>query len=57
MPARVNDGYLIRKAAGECLKRVPLNQRIRLLGVRVSGLAPAVGEELDMASVQSELPF
>lgn len=28
----------IRRAAGECLKRVDLNRRIRLLGVRISGL-------------------
>ncbi|EJL88519.1 nucleotidyltransferase/DNA polymerase involved in DNA repair [Herbaspirillum sp. CF444] len=34
----VTDGANIRKAAGECLKRIPLNQRIRLLGVRASGL-------------------
>jgi len=57
MPARVNDGYLIRKAAGECLKRVPLDQRIRLLGVRASGLAPALDGQLTTAGMQSELPF
>ncbi|HTI46852.1 MAG TPA: DNA polymerase IV [Casimicrobiaceae bacterium] len=36
----------IRRVAGECLKRVPLERRIRLLGVRVGGLSPAaeVGE-------------
>lgn len=28
----------IRRAAGECLKRVPLEKRLRLLGVRVSAL-------------------
>ncbi|HEY5308338.1 MAG TPA: DNA polymerase IV, partial [Casimicrobiaceae bacterium] len=27
-------------AAGECLKRVPLERRIRLLGVRVGALTP-----------------
>ena len=27
-----------RRAAGECLKRVPLDRRIRLLGVRVGAL-------------------
>jgi DNA polymerase IV len=26
--------------AGECLKRVPLDRRIRLLGVRVGALTP-----------------
>ena len=34
------DGPTIRRAAGECLKRVPLDRRIRLLGVRVSALVP-----------------
>jgi DNA polymerase-4 len=32
------DAAAIRRAAGECLKRVPLDRRIRLLGVRVSAL-------------------
>jgi DNA polymerase-4 len=31
----------IRRAAGECLKRVPLERRIRLLGVRVGTLTKA----------------
>lgn len=33
------DAAQIRRAAGQCLKRVPLEQRIRLLGVRVGALA------------------
>ncbi len=33
------DAAAIRRAAGECLKRVPLDRRIRLLGVRVGALA------------------
>ena len=57
MPVRVSDSLQIRKAAGECLKRVPLTQRIRLLGVRASGLVPAGDEPLDRAGIQSELPF
>ncbi len=36
-----NDAKTIRRAAGECLKRVPLDRRIRLLGVRVGALCPA----------------
>ncbi len=32
------DGKLIRQLAGQCLKRVPLDRRIRLLGVRVGTL-------------------
>src|SRR5690606_7256800 len=35
------DGPTIRKLAGLCLKRVPLDKRLRLLGVRASGLARA----------------
>jgi len=35
------DAIAIRRAAGECLKRVPFERRIRLLGVRVSGLCRA----------------
>jgi DNA polymerase-4 len=31
----------IRRVAGECLKRVPLTRRIRLLGVRVAALSQA----------------
>ncbi|MDH4188620.1 MAG: DNA polymerase IV [Betaproteobacteria bacterium] len=35
------DARAIRRAAGECLKRVPLDRRIRLLGVRVGALSKA----------------
>ena len=35
------DATVIRRAAGECLKRVPLERRIRLLGVRAGGLVRA----------------
>ena len=33
LPAATQDAHAIRRAAGECLKRVPLERRIRLLGV------------------------
>ena len=36
--APTQDAVAIRRAAGECLKRVPLERRIRLLGVRVGNL-------------------
>lgn len=39
------DGAAIRQRAGQCLKRVPLEQRLRLLGVRASTLARR-GEDL-----------
>lgn len=40
------DGYMadaasLRKHAGQCLKRVPLDRKLRLLGVRASNLAKA----------------
>lgn len=35
------DARLIRQAAGQCLKRVPLDKRLRLLGVRVGTLVKA----------------
>jgi DNA polymerase-4 len=39
--APTQDARTIRRAAGECLKRVPLDRRIRLLGVRVGALCRA----------------
>jgi DNA polymerase-4 len=38
------DAATIRQLAGQCLKRVPLDRRLRLLGVRASGLV-RVGDE------------
>ena len=35
------DAHLIRQYAGQCLKRAPLSQRLRLLGVRVGTLQAA----------------
>jgi DNA polymerase-4 len=39
LEAPTRDAAAIRRAAGECLKRVPLDRRIRLLGVRVGALS------------------
>ena len=36
-----NDAVTLRKIAGQCLRRVPLEQRLRLLGVRASSLLRA----------------
>ncbi|HUP93942.1 MAG TPA: DNA polymerase IV [Burkholderiales bacterium] len=41
IPQPTGDAATIRRAAGECLKRVPLDRRIRLLGVRVGTLSKA----------------
>jgi DNA polymerase-4 len=40
LPSPTADAAAIRRAAGECLRRVPLDDRLRLLGVRVSALCP-----------------
>jgi len=39
LPAHTMDARTIRRAAGECLKRVDLSRRLRLLGVRAGTLA------------------
>lgn len=57
LPTPTADGREIRKAAGECLKRVPLQQRIRLLGVRASTLLPASAIVAQAATRQAELPL
>jgi DNA polymerase-4 len=41
IPVATQDAQAIRRAAGECLKRVALDRRIRLLGVRAGGLCLA----------------
>jgi DNA polymerase-4 len=47
LPEPTADAAAIRRAAGECLKRVPLERRIRLLGVRVGTLTPAAAHAKD----------
>ncbi|HSV69112.1 MAG TPA: DNA polymerase IV [Methylibium sp.] len=39
LPEPVDEAAAIRRAAGECLKRVPLERRLRLLGVRAGSLS------------------
>lgn len=40
LPTATDDSALIRRMAGECLRRVDLTRKLRLLGVRASGLEP-----------------
>jgi len=47
------DATAIRRAAGACLKRVPLERRLRLLGVRVGALEHVQ----DAAAAQAGAPF
>ncbi|HNI77068.1 MAG TPA: DNA polymerase IV, partial [Giesbergeria sp.] len=42
-----HDAATIRRVAGLCLKRVPLQRRIRLLGVRVASLVPVASHSAD----------
>ena len=49
------DARTIRHAAGQCLKRVPLDQRLRLLGVRVGTLAKAA-DAADLMSKAAVVP-
>ena len=48
---------MIRRAAGECAKRVLLDRRIRLLGVRVASLSrrDAIPEHTAPKPIQAEL--
>ncbi len=52
LAAPTQDAAVIRRAAGECLKRVPLERKIRLLGVRVGALSkPGVGAKVQGAAL------
>lgn len=57
LPDPVADAAAIRRAAGECLRRVPLDKKLRLLGVRVSALQRTDMAEVTEASSQQELPL
>ena len=52
--AFTQDAATIRQIAGLCLKRVPLTQNLRLLGVRVGGLAHWDAQR--MQAVHSQFP-
>jgi DNA polymerase-4 len=56
LPQAIRDAAALRRAAGDCLKRVPLAQKIRLLGVRASKLTPHTPPD-DADIRQPELPF
>ena len=51
LDAPTGDAATIRRAAGECLKRVPLDRRIRLLGVRVGALSRPGALPVEMPAV------
>ncbi|MGO0790354.1 DNA polymerase IV [Herbaspirillum seropedicae] len=57
LPSPTGDAAAIRQAAGECLKRVPLDKKLRLLGVRVGALSKKDEQAVASHAVQAELPF
>ncbi|MDZ4252559.1 MAG: DNA polymerase IV [Sulfuritalea sp.] len=57
LPEPTADPAVIRRAAGECLRRVPLVKKLRLLGVRTSALASSSAPPVKAESPQGELPL
>ena len=54
----VGDASALRHFAGQCLKRVPLETRLRLLGVRAGNLVPSALAAVERSTpVQGELSF
>ncbi len=53
LPEATANAQTIRRAAGECLRRVPLEQRLRLIGVRVGSLTTPQ----ENISTQGQLPL
>lgn len=56
LTAYTADPAVIRRAAGECLRRVPLKKKLRLLGVKVSTLSSISLQGIEV-SPQRELPL
>jgi DNA polymerase-4 len=57
LPTPTADPAAIRRAAGECLRRVPLDRKLRLLGVRASALCSNSAPQAVDGSPQGELPL
>ena len=57
LPAATDDASVIRRAADECLRRVPLDKKLRLLGVRISALHAVCDSVMGDAGSQAELPL
>ena len=56
-----SDAKAIRAAAGQCLKKFPLEQKLRLIGVRADRLVHldelAAGGSEDAAAGEGQLPL
>ncbi|MET0312345.1 MAG: DNA polymerase IV [Burkholderiaceae bacterium] len=57
LPAFTSDAKAIRAAAGQCLKRVDLSRRLRLIGVRVGTLAKAGSEAAALVVREKEAGY
>jgi DNA polymerase-4 len=57
LPDYVGDAAAIRHHAGLCLKRVPLQQRLRLLGVRVGTLLPLAEYQAGLHGAAPQAPL
>jgi DNA polymerase-4 len=57
LPDYVCDAAAIRHHAGLCLKRVPLQQRLRLLGVRVGSLLPMAEHQAGLGREAPKVPL
>jgi len=57
LPGPTADPAAIRRAAGECLRRVPLDRKLRLLGVRAAALTSSKAPQTTDGSSQGELPL
>ncbi|MBA3755116.1 MAG: DNA polymerase IV [Nitrosomonas sp.] len=57
LTAHTADPLVIRRAAGECLRRVPLKKKLRLLGVKASTLSSIHAMHGTEPSPQRELPL
>jgi len=57
LPGPTADPAMIRRAAGDCLRRVPLERKLRLLGVRAGTLSASSAPPMSVESAQGELPL
>jgi len=57
LPDYVCEAAAIRHHAGLCLKRVPLQQRLRLLGVRVGSLLPMAEHQAGLGREAPKVPL
>ncbi|WP_423679154.1 DNA polymerase IV [Undibacterium sp. WLHG33] len=55
LPATTASAEVIRRYAGECVRRLPLDQKLRLLGVKASNLSKAGADEDKTKQLQIDL--